>query len=148
MAMRAGPARLANIIIISAVGGCVTSGPPPVPATPTTAPISFDGNYRGSIRLTSSGISVGQTGWCDTPPAISLTLQQGAFNYILAHPNVPKDSNYSLSPSFAVVFAPDGSFNATSQNGEAQMVGRITGSHLAGRIDGAACGYAFAAEKS
>jgi hypothetical protein len=149
--MHDGLARLAIIIIIittSAIGGCATSGPSPVPATPTAAPVSFDGNYRGSIRLTSSGISGGQTGWCDTPPAISLSLQKSAFNYVLAHPNVPKDSSYSLSPTFAVLVAPDGSFNATSQNGEAQMVGRITGSHLAGQIDGTACGYAFTAEKS
>jgi hypothetical protein len=147
--MHDGLARLANIIIIiSALGGCATSPPPPVPPTPAASPISFDGNYRGSIQLTSSGISGGQTGWCDTPPAISLFLQKGAFSYVLEHPNVPKDSSYSLSPTFTVVVAPDGSFNTMSQNGEAQMVGRITGSHLAGRIDGSACGYAFAAEKS
>jgi hypothetical protein len=145
--MRVGPTTLANIIIISAIGGCVTSGPLPAPATPMTAPASFDGNYQGSIRVTSTGISGGQTSWCDTPPAISLSLQKGAFSYVLVHPNVPKDSNYSMSPTFAVVVAPDGSFNTMSQNGEAQMVGRITGSHLAGRIDGTACGYAFTAEK-
>jgi hypothetical protein len=146
--MHDGLARLAKILVISAIGGCATSGPPPVAVTPTAAPVSFDGNYRGSIRLTSSGISGGQTSWCDTPPAISLSLQKGTFNYVLVHPNVPKDSNYSLSPAFAVVVAPDGSFNATSLNGEAQMVGRVAGSHLAGRIDGSACGYAFSAEKS
>jgi len=152
--MHDGMVRLANniiiiiIIIIIAIGGCATSGPPLVPPTPTAAVVSFDGNYRGSIQLTSSGVSGGQTGWCDTPPTISLSLQKGAFNYVLTHPNVPKDSSYSLSPTFAVVVAPDGSFNATSQNGEAQIAGRITGSHLAGRIDGTACGYAFAAERS
>jgi hypothetical protein len=146
--MHARTARLAAVIMISATCGCVTSGPPPVLPTSTTPPVSFDGTYRGSIRVTSTGISGGQTSWCDTPPAIALSLQKGAFNYVLVHPNVPKDSNYSLSPTFSVVVAPDGSFNATSQNGEAQMVGRITGSHLAGQIDGSACGYAFAADKS
>jgi hypothetical protein len=146
--MRAGPARLANIIIISALSGCVTSGPPPAPPPPATAPVSFDGNYQGSIKVTSSGISGGQTSWCDTPPALSLSLQKGTFSYVLLHPNVPKDSNYSLSPTFTVVLAPDGSFNAMSQNGGAQMVGRITGSHLAGQINGTACGYALAADKS
>jgi hypothetical protein len=145
--MHAGLARLANIIILSAIGGCAPSGPPPVPATSTGSPVSFDGDYRGSIHVTSSGVGGGQTNWCDTPPAISLSLQQNAFSYVLTHPNVPKDSSYSLSPTFAVVVAPDGSFSTTSQNGEAQMVGRITGSHLAGRIDGTACGYAFVAEK-
>jgi hypothetical protein len=146
--MRVGPASLADIIIVSVVGGCVTSSPPPAPPPPMTAPTSFDGIYQGSIKVTSVGISGGQTSWCDTPPTVSLSLQKGTFNYVLLHPNVPKDSNYSLSPTFTVVLAADGSFNATSQNGEAQMVGRITGPHLAGQINGTACSYAFAADKS
>jgi hypothetical protein len=142
--MRAGLAKLANIILITAIGGCTTSGPPP----PTAPPTSFDGNYQGSIRLTSSGVSGIERKWCDTPPAISFSLRNGAFSYVLMHPNVPQDSKYSLSPTFTVVVAADGSFNATSQNGEAQMVGRITGSDMAGQISGTACGYAFTAEKS
>jgi hypothetical protein len=146
--MRARVERLATIILVTAIGGCAGSGPPPAPPPSLTSPVSFDGIYRGSIRLTSSGVPRGQTNWCDTPPAISLSLQNGAFNYVLLHPNVPTDSHYSLSPTFAVVVAPDGSFNATSQNGEAQMVGGITGSQLAGQINGTACNYAFTAEKS
>ena len=81
---------LASVILIAAMGGCATSGPLPSPPTPTASPVSFDGNYRGSIKLTSSGVSGGQTNWCDTPPAISLSLQNNAFSYVLAHPNVPR----------------------------------------------------------
>ncbi len=147
--MRARVERLATIILVTAIGGCAASGPPPAPPPPSlTSPVSFDGTYRGSIRLTSSGVPRGETNWCETPPALFLSLQNGTFNYVLLHPNVPKDSNYSLSPTFAVVVAPDGSFNATSQNGEAQMVGGITGSQLAGQINGTACNYAFTAQKS
>jgi hypothetical protein len=146
--MRDRAQRLASVILITAMGGCTTSAPPPVAPTPTAPPVSFDGIYRGSIKLTSSGVGGGQTKWCDTPPAISLSLQNSAFSYVLAHPNVPQDSTYSMSPTFAVVVAPDGSFNATSQNGEAHMVGSISGSHLAGQINGTACGYAFTAERS
>jgi hypothetical protein len=138
-----------TVAILALIGGCVGSAQAPAPPPPSLeSPVSFDGTYRGSIRVTSTGISGGQTNWCDTPPAISLSLQNSAFNYVLLHPNVPKDSNYSLSPTFAVVVAPDGSFNASSQNGEAQMVGRITGSQLAGQINGTACNYAFTAERS
>jgi hypothetical protein len=137
------------LAILAVIGGCARSEPPLAPPPPSlTSPVSFDGTYRGSIRVTSSGISGGQTNWCDTPPAISLSLHNSAFNYVLLHPNVPKDSNYSLSPTFAVAVEPDGSFNATSQNGEAQMVGQITGPQLAGQINGTACNYAFTAEKS
>jgi hypothetical protein len=147
--MRAGVERLATIIFVTAIGGCAASAPPPAPPPPSlTSPVSFDGTYRGSIRVTSTGVPREQTSWCDTLPAISLALQNSAFNYVLLHPNVPKDSNYSLSPTFAVVVAADGSFNATSQNGEAQMIGRITGSQLAGQINGTACNYAFTAQKS
>jgi hypothetical protein len=95
-------ARLANIILITAMTGCATSGPPPASPPPMAVPISFDGNYRGMIRLTSSNVSGGQSNWCDTPPVISLSLQNNAFSYVLAHPNVPQDSNHSLSPTFAV----------------------------------------------
>lgn len=146
--MRAGLTWLLNITFVIVISGCATSGPPPVPVPPTASPASYDGIYRGSIRLTSSGVSGSESNWCDTPAAISLSLRNSAFSYVLAHPNVPHNSNYSLSPTFVVAVAPDGAFNATSQNGEAQMTGRITGSHLAGQINGTACNYAFTAERS
>jgi hypothetical protein len=100
------------------------------------------------IQLTSSSVGGAQSKWCDTPPAISLSVRNSAFSYVLAHPNVPQDSNYSLSPTFAVAVAPDGSFDSTSQNGGAEMAGRITGSHMAGQINGTGCGYAFTADRS
>jgi hypothetical protein len=138
-----------TLALISLIGGCARSEPPPAqPPSSLVSPVSVDGTYRGSIRVTSTGIKGGQTNWCDTPPTLSLSLQNSAFNYVLLHPNVPTDSNYSLSPTFAVAVGPDGSFNATSQNGEAQMIGRVTGSQLAGQINGTACNYAFTAEKS
>jgi hypothetical protein len=74
-------------------------------------------------------------------------LANNTFNYVLAHPNLPQDPKYSMSPSFTVTVAGDGSFDATSQNGEAEMVGRITGSQIAGRINGSACNYAFTATR-
>jgi hypothetical protein len=139
-------ARLAGAILVAAAAGCTSSGPSPAPSPPVTPSTSFDGTYRGMIRLTSS--SAGAGNWCDTPPAISFTLANNTFNYVLAHPNVPQDPNYSMSPSFTVTVAGDGSFDATSRNGEAEMVGRITGSQIAGRINGTACAYTFTADRS
>jgi hypothetical protein len=46
-----------------------------------------------------------------------------------------------------VTIAPDGSFNAYSANGEAQMTGRISGTHMAGQIAGTGCNYAFSADR-
>ena len=146
--MRAGTATLTNLILIIAISGCATSGPPPVAPKAAVAPVSFEGIYQGTIRVTTSAARGAQSNWCDTPPAISLSVQNGAFSYILAHPNIPQDSNYSLSPSFTVSVAPDGSFNSTSQNGEAEMIGGITGSHMAGKINGTGCAYAFTADRA
>jgi hypothetical protein len=150
IAMRAQVANLLRFIPIAAISGCATAGPPPAsPPTPAVA-VSFDGNYQGTIRLTSTSSAVSGAGsnWCDTPPVISLSVQNSAFSYVLAHPNVPRDSSYSLSPTFAVTVAPGGSFHASSQNGEAEMAGHITGLHMAGQISGTGCGYAFTAERS
>jgi len=148
--MRAGLARVANIILVTAVSGCSASGPPAAVSQPAAVPVSFDGNYRGRIQLTSTSslVSGAQSNWCNTPSEITLPIQNAAFNYVLMHPNVPRDSGDSLSPTFAVAVNSDGSFNATSQNGEAQMTGRITGGHMAGRINGTGCGYEFTADRS
>jgi hypothetical protein len=100
------------------------------------------------IQLTFSAARGADSKWCDTPPVISLSVQNNAFSYVLAHPNVPQDSSYSLSPTFTVTVAPDGSFDATSVNGEAKIAGHISGSHMAGQINGTACIYAFTAERS
>jgi hypothetical protein len=141
--------KLSGIILIAAISGCVTAGPPPVaPAPPAAAPASFDGTYRGTIQLTSSAVSGAESNWCNTPPVLSLSIKNGVFSYVLLHPNVPQDSGYSLSPTFTVPISPGGSFDATSVNGEAEMVGSITGAHMEGRINGSGCGYAFIADKS
>jgi hypothetical protein len=148
--MRAQVVKFVKIVPVVAMSGCTTAGPPPVSQQPTPPAVSFDGNYRGTIRLTttSSAVSGAGSNWCDTPPALSLSVQNSAFSYVLAHPNVPRDSSYSLSPTFSITVGPDGSFHASSQNGEAEIAGRITGSQMAGQISGAACGYAFTAERS
>jgi hypothetical protein len=146
--MHARMAKLANVLLITVISGCATSGPPPASAPPTAAPVSFDGNYRGMIRLTSSGVIGTESKWCETPPVISLSVRNNAFSYVLVHPDLPRDSIFSLSPTFTVAIAPDGSFDAISQNGEAEMAGHITGSDIAAQINGSICGYAFTAKTS
>jgi hypothetical protein len=149
MIMRVDFAKLSAIILTAAISGCATAGPPPVaPAPPAAAPVTFDGTYRGTIQLTSSAVSGAESNWCNTPPALSLSIQNGTFKYILSHPNVPQDPNYSMSPTFNVAISPGGSFDATSVNGEAEMTGGITGAHMEGRINGSGCGYKFTADKS
>jgi hypothetical protein len=146
--MRARIAKLANISLITAICGCSTAAPPPGSPAPTAPPVSFDGGYRGAIRVTSAGVGGGQSNWCDTPPVISVSVRNSAFSYFLAQPNLPPDPYLPFSLTFAVTIAPDGSFAAWTTNGGAQMAGRITGSHMAGQIEGMGCGYAFTAERS
>lgn len=145
--MHGGISRFGKVVFVLVMSGCTTSGQRPAAPPPTAAPVSFDGTYRGAIRLTSSAAASAGSNWCDTPSAISLSVQNNGFGFVLTHPNVPRDSGFSLSPSFAVAVASDGSFNAMSQNGEAQMTGSVSGRHLAGQINGAGCGYTFAADR-
>jgi len=134
--------------ILFALGACSEPPKPPAPPMPKAASVSFDGTYRGRIQVSSRApeVSGAQANWCDTPPAISLSVQNNAFSYVLAHPNLPNDPG--LSPTIAVTIAPDGSFVGSNQNGGTDMVGRVTGSHMEGQIRGTGCGYAFTAERS
>jgi galactokinase len=145
--MRAGVA-IVTVILIAAVNGCAPSAPPAVPPPPAAPAVSFDGTYQGTIRLTASAVKGATSDWCDTPPTITLVVQNNAFAYVLYHPNVPAGSGFSSSPSFTVNIGPDGSFDAFSPNNQAEMTGSASGSQISGKISGTGCGYAFSAQKS
>ena len=145
--MRAGIA-FATVVLAAAVSGCAPSAPPAVPPPPASPAVSFDGTYRGTIQLTASAVKGANSNWCDTPPAITLVVQNNAFAYVLYHPNVPAGSGFSSSPSFTVNIGPDGSFDAFSPNNQAEMTGGVSGSQISGKISGTGCGYAFSAQKS
>jgi hypothetical protein len=136
-------------ILLTLLGACSSESPKqPVPPAPIAAPVSFDGTYRGKIRVSSRAPEMrgAQSNWCNTPSAISLSVQNSGFSYVLAHPNLPKDPG--LSPTIAVTIAPDGSFKGSNANGGTDMVGRITGLQMEGQIKGLGCGYTFTAERS
>jgi hypothetical protein len=137
---------MSAIAMLLALAAC-SSKPPPAPPTPQAAYVSFDGIYHGRIRVTSHTLGGPNSNWCDTPPAISLSVKQNSFGYLLAHPNLPPDPD--LSPTIQVTeISPDGSFNGFPIDGGPEMVGSITGSHMEGEIHGLGCAYTFAAEKS
>jgi hypothetical protein len=144
--MRAAISRTPSVILIIAISGCGGTGQLPS-ALPAAAPaaFSFDGTYTGTIRLTSSGMPANpnEANRCDTPPQISLIIQNNAFTYHLTHPNVPK----RLSLTIIANVAPDGSISGSDVNGEAIMDGLIGGSQIAGHINGTACNYAFTANR-
>jgi hypothetical protein len=136
-----------SAIAISVTVAACSPKPPPAPPAPKAAFVSFDGTYRGKMRVTSHTLGGPNSNWCDTPPAITLSVHQNAFKYVLAHPNLPPDAD--LSPTIEVTsISPDGSFDGFPTNGGPEMTGTITGSHMEGQIHGLGCTYAFTAEKS
>jgi hypothetical protein len=139
--------RMSAIAMLLALAACSSKPSPPAAPTPQAAFVSFDGIYRGRIRVISHTLGGANSNWCDTPKAISLSVQQNAFRYLLAHPNLPPDSD--LSPTIEVTsISPDGSFDGFPTNGGPEMVGRITGSRMEGEIHGLGCAYSFTAERS
>jgi hypothetical protein len=107
------------------------------------APVSFDGVYKGQIRITDMASEARGQKWCDTNPRWVVMVKGNAFHYTLAHPYAPQGDR-----EFDVAIAPGGTFSSETVNGEATMTGRINGSHMEGAIHGLGCGYAFAADRS
>ena len=114
--------------------------PPPGPAPITT----FDGSYRATIRLgNSSAIASGTAqSWCQTPGQPLITVANGQLTYTVPHPNLPG----TPAPVFSATFAEDGSFFGQVINGT--MSGRVTGSHITGKIDGQGCIYTFNGDRA
>lgn len=134
--------QLLTLVALTVACACSSpqpAAPPPPPAAPA---VSFDGHYTGSIRVTKS-----HSNWCDTSPAVSLSVQGNAFTWTLVRPNLPQAELYN--PTFQVSIGPDGSFSVEGGNGElTSLTGLIAATHMAGQIEGKYCGYAFSAERS
>ncbi len=131
---------LSSMAVISAISGCAgpmgeLHQPPPGLAAVT----AFDGSYHTTIRVSNSPATVAaQTqSWCDTPGQSVITVAGGQLAYTVPHPNLPG----TPAPIFEATFAQDGSFLGQVINGT--MSGRVTGSHITGKIDGQGCLYAF-----
>jgi hypothetical protein len=111
-------------------------------ADTATAPVaSFDGAYRSTIRITSEAVEAKGTSWCITPGQPVITIANGQFSYTVSHPNAPGNP----APTFQATVARDGSF--VGQGNDGTISGRVSGTHMEGSIDGAACNYAFAGDR-
>jgi hypothetical protein len=108
-----------------------------------TAPVtSFDGTYRSTIRITSLADAAKGTAWCVTPGQSIITVENGQFSYTVPHPNAPDNP----APTFQATVARDGSF--IGQGNDGTISGRVSGTHMDGSIDGMACIYAFAGDRT
>src|SRR6201992_1090498 len=100
--MHSGLAGLGTVVLVTVISGGATPARPPAAPPPAAAPISYDGTHGCTIQVSFAGTREVESNWCATPPAISLSVRNNAFNYVLTHPNVPQGSTYSLSPTFTV----------------------------------------------
>ena len=115
----------------------------PQPTPPPQPAVSYDGRYIGTIHSLDS---VQGQNWCDTPASLTIMVSGNEFNYTLPHPNLPNTPLYN--PNFVMHIRPDGSFKGPGGELEfASMRGSITGTHMAGQIDGSDCSYGFVADR-
>ncbi len=113
----------------------------PGSTTPAASSVSWDGTYHGTVQITGLGSGMQQR-WCETEPNMVIHVTRNAFQYAMPHPNAPDNP----TPVYSATIAPDGTFNSQLDSG--LMMGRVTGSHIAGTIKGSLCDYAFSMDRS
>jgi hypothetical protein len=133
--------KLFPIVLLLMTAGC--AGSMGVMHTDTSAgPVTaFDGSYRTTIQLTSTGVATTGTDWCQTSGQPIITIAAGQFSYALPHPNIPGNP----TPTFLATLAKDGGF--IGQGNDGTILGLASGTHIEGNISGAACGYSFAGDR-
>ena len=134
--------RLCPMVLMLMMAGCAGPMVPDRPSEMAPAPVtSFDGSYRNTIRMTSSSQIIKGTSTCETPGQPIITVANGQFSYAVPHPNFPGNP----TPTFQATMAQDGSFVGHANDGT--ISGRVSGTHIEGSIDGAACIYAFTGDR-
>ncbi|HKM63472.1 MAG TPA: hypothetical protein VJY39_13385 [Acidisphaera sp.] len=140
-----------NTVVTVRVAGCLALGalawgcsaPPPAPAP--APPVSYDGQYVGTVQLASGGPE------CATNPHVSWQVSGNRFTYVQLHPKAagtaPALTAQSTSATYAVTILPDGTITGDSGNLNGSISGRVTGTHMSGQISGLLCGYTFTADR-
>jgi hypothetical protein len=133
--------RVCAMALVLATGGC--AGPMgTIHADTTAAPVTaFDGSYQTTIRIASAATVTKETDWCQTPGQPIVAVANGQFSYTVPHPNLPGNP----SPTFPATMAKDGTF--IGQGNDGTILGQVSGTHMRGSIDGAACAYDFAGDR-
>ncbi len=130
------------LIAAVTLAGCTSETKPQAGNAAAHAPtVSWDGNYRGIVRVTGLGSGV-QSKWCETDPQFIVQVTGNSFTYAMPHPNVP----HNPTPVYSAVIAPDGTFRTEMLSG--MMAGQVVGRRMSGTINGSACVYAFSADRS
>jgi hypothetical protein len=139
-------ARAAPFLALAAVvAGCTGQRNPPV-TEGAQSNRSYDGHYNGTVQVTGV-LSGGDTRWCETDRQLSLQVSNNKFSYTQPHPNVPVAMADRATVVYTASIAPDGAISGTSST-NGSIEGRVSGSHMAGTMEGPGCFYSFAADRS
>jgi hypothetical protein len=117
-------------------------------ASPTAA-VSFDGRYEGTLRMTGASLGMSRSN-CATSARISIEVRNGRFSLATPHPEAVA-STPSLTdratPVYDATIRPDGIIAGISDQTNATMQGRVSGTRMSGQIYGLLCYYEFAADR-
>lgn len=143
---------LAGLLMALAVAGCsVPSVPMPqgtIPAPATSA--AFDGRYSGSLQVAGAATGLDPKA-CSPPPGIGFDVREGRFSLTVTHPEAGLTSPDLRQKSvvvYQVLIAPDGTVNGLAEATNTNLVGRVSGTRMTGRIDGLLCSYTFTADRA
>jgi hypothetical protein len=130
------------MVLVLVTAGCAGSMGTVHPDATAESVTAFDGSYQTTIRILSSAGETAGTDWCKTPGQPIITITNGQFSYTVPHPNIPGNP----SPTFEATTAKDGTF--VGQGNDGNILGRVSGTHMQGSINGSACSYDFAGDRT
>jgi hypothetical protein len=132
-----------------AVSGCAGPAQQIQSAAGPSVSSSYDGRYAGTVKVTGGSVGMSARD-CETPQGISIDVKNNQFSLAQPHPNVGESTpslREKTTPVYNATIRSDGSIVGTSGNSTATMVGRISGTHMSGQINGLLCYYEFTADR-
>ena len=128
----------AALILALSISACAAQ--PEISPAPA-APVSYDGQYQGTVTLT--GVASGaDRNWCEVPPQFAVQVTGNGFSLSQPLPNLP---GYKAA-TYTAKIGQDGIFQGQS-NTTGVIAGQIRGGTMTGTIDGVGCAYQFTASR-
>ena len=141
-------ARAAAILLATGLAASACSAPPPGMAASLSPPISFDGRYVGTVRVTGTAGGMRMRD-CEVPSRISLDVRNNQFVYAQPHPHAAAqlpEPREKTTPIYRATIGQDGTITGISDQTNATMTGRVADGRMSGEIYGLLCYYSFTAD--
>jgi hypothetical protein len=129
-----------------AASGCADQAPQPMP--PPMPAISYDGTYTGTIGVNGAAVSMKDSD-CATDPRFSVVVTDNQFSFPLPHPAAARSTpslRQAATPVYNATIGPGGAIKGISNDTNTPLRGQVTGTRMAGQIDGLLCNYTFTAD--